>query len=83
MYPHHAQSIQNVIDYFQRDPEVIAVLLAGSIAHGFQTPASDVDILILVSDEEYKRRVACSNCLACQGSKQLLCFRVENVSLLG
>lgn len=57
MLPHHAQSIQNVTDYFQRDPEVLALLLAGSIAHGFETPASDVDILILVSDEDYQRRL--------------------------
>jgi predicted nucleotidyltransferase len=58
MYPHHAQSIQNVTDYFQRDHFVIALLLAGSIAHGFETPVSDVDILILVSDEDYKRRLS-------------------------
>jgi hypothetical protein len=56
MQPHHIQSIQNVSDYFQRDPEVLALLLAGSIAHGFETPTSDVDILIIVSDEDYKRR---------------------------
>jgi hypothetical protein len=58
MYSHHSQSIQNVTDYFQRDPEVVALLLAGSIAHGFETPASDVDILILISDEDHKRRLA-------------------------
>ena len=39
MHPHHSQSIQNVTNYFQRDPEVLAVLLAGSIAHGFENPA--------------------------------------------
>jgi hypothetical protein len=58
MYPHHAQSIQNVTDYFQRDPEVLALLLGGSIAHGFQTPTSDVDIMIVVSDEDHRKRVA-------------------------
>src|SRR5512133_2112795 len=57
MYPHHIQSIQNVADYFQRDPEVIALLLGGSIAHGFETPSSDIDIMILVSDEDHKRRL--------------------------
>jgi hypothetical protein len=39
------------------DPEVIALLLGGSIAHGFETPSSDVDILILVSDTDYKKRL--------------------------
>lgn len=57
MYPHHTQSIQNVTDYFQRDPRVIALLLGGSIAHGFETPTSDVDIMILVSDEEHRARL--------------------------
>jgi hypothetical protein len=58
MHPHHARSIQNVTEYFQRDPEVLAVLLSGSIAHGFETATSDVDIMIIVSDEDHKRRLA-------------------------
>ena len=57
MHPHHIQSIQNVTDYFQSDPEVLALLLAGSIAHGFEAPTSDVDILILVSDSDYEKRL--------------------------
>jgi predicted nucleotidyltransferase len=56
MHPHHSQSIQNVREYFQRDPEVQALLLSGSIAHGFQSPNSDVDIMIFVSEEDYQNR---------------------------
>ena len=56
MHPHHTQSIQNVTEYFQRDPEVLALLLSGSIAHGFQSPTSDVDIMIFVSEEDYQKR---------------------------
>lgn len=58
MYSHHTDSIQRVTDYFQRDPEVLALLLGGSIAHGFEIPSSDVDIMIFVSNEDYKRRFA-------------------------
>ncbi len=58
MHPHHIQSIQNVTEYFQRDPEVLALLLGGSIAHGFESPTSDVDIMILVSDADHKKRLA-------------------------
>ncbi len=58
MYSHHTQSIQNVTDYFQRDPEVLALLLGGSIAHGFETATSDVDIMIFVSEEDYRKRFA-------------------------
>jgi predicted nucleotidyltransferase len=57
MHPHHIQSIQNVTEYFQRDPEVLALLLGGSIAHGFESPTSDVDIMILVSDADHKKRL--------------------------
>jgi predicted nucleotidyltransferase len=56
MHPHHSQSIQNVKEYFQRDPEVLALLLSGSIAHGFESAASDVDIMIFVSEENYQQR---------------------------
>src|SRR5688572_225327 len=56
MYPHHAQSIQNVKEYFQRDLEVLALLLSGSIAHGFHSATSDVDIMIFVSEENYQKR---------------------------
>lgn len=56
MQPHHSQSIQNVKEYFQRDPEVQALLLSGSIAHGFQSPTSDVDIMIFVSEEDHQKR---------------------------
>jgi predicted nucleotidyltransferase len=56
MLPHHTQSIQNITKYFQRAPEVKALLLGGSIAHGFQNEMSDVDIMIFVSEEDYQRR---------------------------
>lgn len=56
MYPHHAQTIQNVREYFERDPQVLALLLSGSIAHGFESPTSDVDIMIFLSEEEHQKR---------------------------
>jgi predicted nucleotidyltransferase len=56
MHPHHSQSIQNIKEYFQRDQEVLALLLSGSIAHGFESASSDVDIMIFISEEDYQRR---------------------------
>jgi hypothetical protein len=53
---HHQHSINNVIQYFKSDPEVVALLLGGSLAHGFAKADSDVDILIIVSDEAYQKR---------------------------
>jgi hypothetical protein len=57
MLPHHTQSIENATQYFRQQPEVLALLLGGSIAHGFATAVSDVDVMILVSDEEYAKRL--------------------------
>jgi len=56
MESHHSQTIQNVTNYFQRDPEVLALLLSGSIAHGFQTSTSDVDIMIFISKKNHQKR---------------------------
>jgi predicted nucleotidyltransferase len=56
MHSHHSHSIQNVRQYFEKDPEVQALLLSGSIAHGFETPASDIDIMIFVSEVDYQNR---------------------------
>ena len=36
---------------------MLAVLVGGSIAHGFATATSDVDLLIVVSDAEWERRL--------------------------
>ncbi|KAF2274066.1 uncharacterized protein EI97DRAFT_502954 [Westerdykella ornata] len=53
MYEHHAQSIENIKNHLWADPSVLALLLSGSIAHGFENAESDVDILIVLSDEDY------------------------------
>ena len=50
MYPHHAESIQNVGAFFEQDTEVLALLLGGSIAHGFAGPTSDVEVMLVISD---------------------------------
>lgn len=56
MHKHHTESIANVVEYFSGRDDVIALLLTGSIAHGFARPASDVDVAIVVSETEYQRR---------------------------
>lgn len=60
MFPHHQATLQRAIDYFQVQPGIQALLLAGSIAHGFAQESSDVDVLMIVTEDEYQRRVAAS-----------------------
>ncbi len=56
MYQHHQETINNVITSFKQDPHVLALVLGGSIAHGYAKPSSDVDIVIVVTNEEYLKR---------------------------
>jgi predicted nucleotidyltransferase len=58
MYPHHQATIDSTIEHFKAQPGVRALLLGGSIAHGFAKENSDVDIMIIVSDEDHQQRVA-------------------------
>jgi len=58
MYPHHEQSIRKVIEYFRSDPEVQAVVLGGSLAHGFESSSSDIDVTVVLSEQDYAARYA-------------------------
>ena len=58
MYSHHEAAIGRVIARFRDEPGVLAILLAGSLAHGTATGNSDVDIMIVVSDDELAERRA-------------------------
>lgn len=53
MFPHHAESIEVIKNYFWVDPKVQALILTGSIANGFQAAELDVDALIVLSEENY------------------------------
>lgn len=56
LMPHHAETVDALTRQMAADPDVLALVLGGSIAHGFALPGSDVDVTILVSSEEYARR---------------------------
>jgi predicted nucleotidyltransferase len=56
MLPHHQAAIQRLTEHFQADPNFLALIIGGSIAKGWEKPDSDVDIVLVVTDEEYARR---------------------------
>jgi predicted nucleotidyltransferase len=58
MEAHHQRAIQRLVALFQDDPRFPALLVAGSVAKGRARPDSDIDILLVASDEEYARRAA-------------------------
>ncbi len=56
LQPHHQAAIESVTEILRGDPGVEALLLGGSIAHGFERPESDIDLLIVVSDADWEAR---------------------------
>lgn len=56
MFEHHQKTIENLKSKINADPEIKAALICGSIAHGYARENSDVDVLFLVSKEDYNKR---------------------------
>lgn len=54
MLAHHVESIQKLVEYFRADSGVIALILGGSVAKGLARPDSDIDAMVIVSDEKLK-----------------------------
>jgi predicted nucleotidyltransferase len=62
---HHQESIEKFLEIYKKDPSVLAILLGGSIAHGFARPGSDIDLLLIVSQEEFQKRKASNELAFC------------------
>lgn len=56
MYKHHQDTVDNLVHQFKAREDISALIVGGSIAHGFAKETSDVDIMLLISDEEYEKR---------------------------
>lgn len=57
MYQHHIDSLKIMEDYYRKE-NAIALIFGGSVAKGNERPDSDLDGMVVVSDEEYARRLA-------------------------
>lgn len=56
MHPQHVETISKIVAHFANCEDVLAVLLTGSVAHGFSRENSDVDIAIVVGESDFQRR---------------------------
>ena len=56
LLPHHASTIANLVRAFEPDTSIVALLLGGSIAHGFARPDSDVDVAIVLTPEVFAQQ---------------------------
>lgn len=55
MYKHHEQSIENMKDFYRKHG-AIALILAGSVARGTERADSDLDGIVILSEEEYAEK---------------------------
>jgi predicted nucleotidyltransferase len=58
MRPHHQRVVDRLIETFRDDPHYPALIVGGSAAKGLEREDSDVDIMLVATDEEYARREA-------------------------
>ena len=56
MEKHHQEAVDIFLKRYEGDDTVLGILLCGSIAHGFAKPDSDIDVAIIVSPEEFRKR---------------------------
>ncbi len=57
IYPHHQRAIERLIDRFKDDASFLALLIGGSLVKGYGNESSDVDFMLIATDEEYARRL--------------------------
>jgi predicted nucleotidyltransferase len=58
MRAQHERVVQRLVQRFQNDPRFPALIIGGSVAKGWASENSDVDILLVATDEEFARRMS-------------------------
>jgi hypothetical protein len=54
--PAHAKALSVALASLRRNPATLGVIVGGSVAHGFASGDSDLDLIVVVSDDAYERR---------------------------
>ena len=55
MYQHHEESLKILEDMFRGREEVIALVFGGSVAKGMERPDSDLDAMVIVTQEYFEQ----------------------------
>jgi len=61
MLKHHKESLLAMKEHYQNDDDVIALILGGSVAKGEERSDSDLDGMVIITDQAYKKRKAEGN----------------------
>ncbi|HEX3076854.1 MAG TPA: nucleotidyltransferase domain-containing protein [Lachnospiraceae bacterium] len=57
MYNHHKLAIETVTNKLKLKENILGVIIGGSVAHGFAGENSDIDLMLVLSDEDYKKAI--------------------------
>lgn len=57
MYNHHKTAIEAITNKLKLREEVIGIIIGGSVAHGFAKENSDIDLMLVLSDEDYEEAI--------------------------
>ena len=55
---HHQRAIDRLAEAYRDDPEFLGLIIGGSVAKGYARDDSDVDFMIIATDEAFKKRRA-------------------------
>jgi hypothetical protein len=55
-------TLERAIGHFSQDPTLNAILQVGSLAQGSGTDESDIDLVLVVREEEFNRRLSAHQC---------------------
>jgi hypothetical protein len=58
MHAHHRRAIARITERVRADPDVLALIIIGSVARGDARPGSDLDGYLLLTDAAYEARLA-------------------------
>jgi len=58
MRDHHREALDVAVEETKSNDEFLACILAGSVAKGWEQPDSDVDVVVVATDEAFERRRA-------------------------
>ena len=56
MKPHHKRAIEKLTDHFKQDDRYLALIITGSVAKGQEKDDSDIDFVLVVTDDEFEKR---------------------------
>jgi hypothetical protein len=55
MYQHHKDAIETITCKLKTREDILGIIVAGSVAHGFEEKTSDLDLMLVLSDEDYEK----------------------------